>query len=74
MTTTATIKHEGGNDHDVMVTSINPESGDILAEHRLSEGESTMITLHSGCELVVTEVEKLKIVPADEPPSAPEAA
>jgi hypothetical protein len=59
MTTTVTIKHEGPDHHDVLVTVVDLPTKAIRQEIRLKAGDTITNYIHTGQGLTVSEVSKL---------------
>lgn len=60
MTTTVSIKHDGPDHHDVMVTAIDPTTGDETgSKQRLANGETFTGVVYSNKGYIVKEVVKL---------------
>jgi hypothetical protein len=63
MTITIKVTHESGSHADTLVEAFNPKNGNIIGypTKRLSEGESTTITVHSDCAVRVIEIPKVVV-------------
>jgi len=73
MTTTVTIKHNGPDHHDVMITEVNPLTGYIGYGHRLSIGKEITVSVYDSKGIGITEVPKLpkKLVETIKLPEVP---
>jgi hypothetical protein len=74
MTTTITIKHEGPDHHDVLVSAINPNNGNTNGSPvRLRMGEETTIALWDTQCISILETAKQAPAVAVVTPSEPES-
>lgn len=58
MTTQVIVKSPKPNHHDVLVKTVSPQTGDVMSEQRLREGEEVTLYVHGSQSLQITEVSK----------------
>ncbi|MFZ2982023.1 MAG: hypothetical protein WA085_13405 [Sphingobium sp.] len=66
MTTQVIVKSPSPNHQDVMVRTVTPQTGDVMSEQRLREGEEVSLYVHGSQSLQIAEIAK-------EPAEAPAA-
>lgn len=58
MTTQVIVKSPTPNHQDVLVKAVSPQTGDVMSEKRLREGEEVTLCVHGSQSLQITEVAK----------------
>lgn len=66
MTTQVIVKSPKPNHQDVLVKTVNPQTGETWSEQRLREGDEVSLYVHDAMSLQISEVAK-------EPAEAPAA-
>jgi hypothetical protein len=58
MTTQVIVKSPTPNHQDVLVKTVIPQTGDVMSEQRLREGEEVSLYIHGSQSLAIEEVAK----------------